>query len=97
MQIAHRWLLRSATALLAWVTCAALATFVAPVGRVAADDKVVMGGGAGIVVDEDTLCTLTAIGHDKTGALIGFTSARDPKATASSATWWPATMAWTTR
>ncbi|PQM49431.1 hypothetical protein C1Y40_00339 [Mycobacterium talmoniae] len=34
-----------------------------------------LGGGAGIVVDVDTLCTLTTIGHDNTGALIGFTSA----------------------
>lgn len=41
----------------------------------AATDKVPMGGGAGIVVDGDTFCTLTAIGTDKTGALIGFTSA----------------------
>jgi hypothetical protein len=44
-------------------------------GIAAADGKVPMGGGAGIVVDGDTFCTLTAIGNDKTGALIGFTSA----------------------
>ena len=37
--------------------------------------KVVLGGGAGIVVNGDTYCTLTSIGNDKTGALIGFTSA----------------------
>jgi len=48
---------------------------VAPAARVAADNKVVMGGGAGLVVDGDTMCTLTSIGHDNTGALIGFTSA----------------------
>ena len=41
----------------------------------AADDKTPLGGGAGIVIDKDTYCTLTAIGTDKTGALIGFTSA----------------------
>lgn len=41
----------------------------------AEDEKVPMGGGAGIVIDGDTYCTLTAIGNDKTGALIGFTSA----------------------
>lgn len=75
MQIAHRWLLRAATALLVWVTCAALATVFGPAARVVADDKVVLGGGAGLVVDQDTLCTLTSIGHDRTGALIGFTSA----------------------
>lgn len=37
--------------------------------------KVPMGGGVGIVINGDTYCTLTAIGTDKTGALIGFTSA----------------------
>ncbi|MCV7176592.1 S1 family peptidase [Mycolicibacterium sphagni] len=41
----------------------------------AADGKVPMGGGAGIVVNGDTYCTLTSIGTDNTGALIGFTSA----------------------
>ena len=40
-----------------------------------AADKVQLGGGAGIVIDTDTYCTLTTIGTDKTGALIGFTSA----------------------
>ncbi|HUM00379.1 MAG TPA: serine protease [Mycobacterium sp.] len=40
-----------------------------------AADKVVLGGGAGIVVDGVTLCTLTAIGTDKQGDLVGFTSA----------------------
>ena len=41
----------------------------------AAVEKVVIGGGAGIVVEGDTYCTLTAVGNDRTGALIGFTSA----------------------
>ncbi|MCV7259568.1 peptidase [Mycobacterium shimoidei] len=40
-----------------------------------ADDRVPIGGGAGIVIDGDTMCTLTSIGNDDTGALIGFTSA----------------------
>ena len=40
-----------------------------------AENKVLLGGGAGIVIDGDTYCTLTAIGNDRTGALIGFTSA----------------------
>lgn len=75
MQNAHRWSLRAKTALLTLAAATALATLAAPAGRVAADDKVVMGGGAGLVVDGDTMCTLTTIGHDKTGALIGFTSA----------------------
>ncbi|WP_186245102.1 S1 family peptidase [Mycobacterium simulans] len=46
-----------------------------PANTAAADDKVPLGGGAGIVVNGGTLCTLTAIGHDKFGDLIGFTSA----------------------
>jgi hypothetical protein len=78
VQIAHRWLLRAMATLLTWMAFAGLtilATLAAPAGPVTADSKVVMGGGAGIVVDGDTMCTLTTIGHDKTGALIGFTSA----------------------
>jgi hypothetical protein len=40
-----------------------------------ADQPVVLGGGSGIVVNGDALCTLTTIGHDNAGRLIGFTSA----------------------
>jgi hypothetical protein len=47
----------------------------APQAAAAPDTMVPIGGGAGIVIDGDTYCTLTAIGNDKTGALIGFTSA----------------------
>jgi hypothetical protein len=36
---------------------------------------VVLGGGSGIVVNDDDLCTLTTIGTDQHGDLIGFTSA----------------------
>lgn len=73
LQTAHRWALRAVTAL---VTLAAVAAPVGPTSpTVVADTKVPLGGGAGIVVDEDTLCTLTTIGHDNTGDLIGFTSA----------------------
>jgi hypothetical protein len=39
----------------------------------AADGTVVLGGGAGIVVN-GTNCTLTTIGHDGGGALVGFTA-----------------------
>lgn len=39
-----------------------------------ADGTVPLGGGAGIVVD-GSYCTLTAIGHDNTGELVGFTAA----------------------
>ncbi|MBI3212782.1 MAG: serine protease [Mycobacterium sp.] len=41
----------------------------------AAADPVTLGGGSGIVVDGDTYCTLTAIGNDSRGDLVGFTSA----------------------
>jgi hypothetical protein len=40
-----------------------------------ADDKVPLGGGAPIVINGDTMCTLTTIGTDAKGELIGFTSA----------------------
>lgn len=53
--------------LLAWVSL--------PGVTAVADDKVPLGGGAGIVVDGDTFCTLTTIGNDNTGQLVGFTSA----------------------
>jgi hypothetical protein len=46
-----------------------------PAFAAAAADKVAIGGGAGIVIGGDTFCTLTTIGHDKQGNLIGFTSA----------------------
>ena len=36
---------------------------------------VTLGGGSGLVVNGDTLCTLTAIGSDRSGNLTGFTSA----------------------
>lgn len=57
------------------VVLALAALLPTPASRAGADDKVPMGGGAGIVVNGDTYCTLTAIGNDNTGALIGFTSA----------------------
>ena len=41
----------------------------------AAADPVTLGGGSGIVIDGDAYCTLTAIGHDSRGDLVGFTSA----------------------
>jgi hypothetical protein len=46
-----------------------------PAHLAGADDRVPLGGGAGIVVNGDTMCTLTAIGTDAAGELIGFTSA----------------------
>ena len=52
----------------------ALAAMVTPMGGVAtADGAVPLGGGAGIIVN-GTSCTLTTIGHDNSGALVGFTA-----------------------
>jgi len=41
----------------------------------ASADPVTLGGGSGIVIDGDAYCTLTTIGHDSRGDLVGFTSA----------------------
>lgn len=50
-----------------------------------ADPPIVLGGGSGIVVNGESFCTLTAIGHDNAGRLVGFTSAHcgGPGATVS--------------
>lgn len=54
-----------------------LAATIAPIcplsGVAAAEDKIVLGGGAGIVVD-GSYCTLSTIGHDQTGELVGFSA-----------------------
>ena len=63
------WVRRTAGAMA--LTAAALL----PAPTAAAADPVPLGGGAGIVIDGDTYCTLTTIGNDRSGALIGFTSA----------------------
>ncbi len=53
-----------------------LVAWLGSLGRAAAADvRIPMGGGAGIVVNGDTMCTLTTIGSDTSGELIGFTSA----------------------
>ncbi|MDT7732037.1 MAG: hypothetical protein QOK45_2290, partial [Mycobacterium sp.] len=54
---------------------ATLATLLLPSTLANADGLVPLGGGSGIVIEGDTLCTLTAIGNDNSGNLIGFTSA----------------------
>jgi len=56
-------------------TIAALAALLLPSALANADGLVPLGGGSGIVIEGDTLCTLTAIGSDNSGNLIGFTSA----------------------
>lgn len=71
LQTRHRQLLR--IAVLVAVTALAMAGLRSmPAG---ADDKIPLGGGAGIVINGDTMCTLTTIGTDSKGELIGFTSA----------------------
>ena len=70
LRTGHRWLARFT------VVIAAMAALAAPISPVAhADEPVPVGGGSGLVVNGDTLCTLTAIGNDNRGNLIGFTSA----------------------
>ncbi|MDY6996767.1 MAG: serine protease [Actinomycetota bacterium] len=46
-----------------------------PAGAAVAQAQVPLGGGSGLVVNGETFCTLTAIGTDNQGRLIGFTSA----------------------
>jgi hypothetical protein len=67
LQTAHRCFVGAMVAMLLAV--------VLPADLAAADDRVPMGGGAGIVINGDTMCTLTTIGTDSAGQLIGFTSA----------------------
>jgi len=72
LQIGCRRLLGVAAALVATTGISVVGLHNALAG---ADDRVPMGGGAGIIVNGDTLCTLTTIGTDPKGELIGFTSA----------------------
>jgi hypothetical protein len=71
ISLSYRWHIAASAVLVMVVS--ALSTAVAPAAR--ADAPVPLGGGSGIVINGDTFCTLTAIGHDKFGSLIGFTSA----------------------
>ena len=68
----HRWRRIVAGPMVAFGVVALAA--VAPQATAAAD-PVTMGGGSGIVVNGDAYCTLTTIGNDGNGDLIGFTSA----------------------
>lgn len=64
MRIAYRWC----------VSVCVLLPLLAIVRAPAASAALPLGGGAGIIVD-GTYCTLTTIGHDKAGELVGFTAA----------------------
>ncbi len=68
MQTAHRYFVGATVTML-------LVLVGMPARAAAADVRVPMGGGAGIVINKDTMCTLTTIGSDTAGDLIGFTSA----------------------
>jgi hypothetical protein len=70
LRIEHRWIAR-----LPVVTAVIAATLALTMPSANAADPVPLGGGSGITVNGDTLCTLTAIGNDNRGNLIGFTSA----------------------
>lgn len=67
------WLtVRAVVATVVACAAAAIALGAAP-GH--AQAPVALGGGSGLVVNGETLCTLTAIGSDNQGNLVGFTSA----------------------
>ena len=70
-----RYLRTSVRGLTISATIAVLAALPLPSALANADGLVPLGGGSGLVVEGNTLCTLTAIGNDNRGNLIGFTSA----------------------
>jgi hypothetical protein len=70
LRTGHRWLLLLLAAI---VALPALLAQTAPIAY--ADEPVTLGGGSALVVNGETLCTLTSIGTDNRGNLIGFTSA----------------------
>lgn len=57
------------------VVAVAMALLAPTVTPARAADLVPLGGGSGIVINGEAFCTLTAIGNDSRGNLIGFTSA----------------------
>ena len=57
------------------VVAVAIALLAPTVTPARAADLVPLGGGSGIVINGEAFCTLTAIGNDSRGNLIGFTSA----------------------
>ncbi|WP_197378990.1 S1 family peptidase [Mycolicibacterium mengxianglii] len=58
-----------------YVAAAALLLLSVVTASPAAAAPVTLGGGSGIVIDGKSYCTLTAIGTDNRGDLVGFTSA----------------------
>ena len=66
MRTSGRWLTVLAAIVALWLTSVAAAQ---------AQGPATLGGGSGLVVNGETMCTLTAIGNDNRGNLVGFTSA----------------------
>ena len=56
------------------VACAATASLFGVGNAVAAPGPSVLGGGSGIIIDDTFECTLTTIGHDNAGRLVGITA-----------------------
>ncbi|MFD4366817.1 S1 family peptidase [Rhodococcus sp. NPDC058521] len=54
-------------------TAAIMCTFAVGTGS-AAPGPAVLGGGSGIIVNDELLCSITTIGHDNSGALVGLTA-----------------------
>ncbi|MFD4357953.1 serine protease [Nocardia sp. NPDC058518] len=57
-----------------WQVAAALLLMWATVGTAQAAAPVTLGGGSGIIFDDGSTCTLTTIGFDGSGQLVGFTA-----------------------
>jgi hypothetical protein len=73
VMLRHRW--PDAVMTVVVTVALSLASSVLTAPFAGALDPVALGGGSGIVIDGDTYCTLTAIGNDDKGNLVGFTSA----------------------
>ncbi|MFT3716756.1 MAG: S1 family peptidase [Gordonia sp. (in: high G+C Gram-positive bacteria)] len=52
-----------------------LAPFATNAGEADAAPKAKIGGGSGIIIDRKYACTMTTVGHDRSGSLIGLTAA----------------------
>ncbi|NLE81308.1 MAG: serine protease [Rhodococcus sp.] len=56
-------------------TAAMVSSFAVGTGvATAAPAPALLGGGSGIILDDELLCTITTIGHDNSGSLVGITA-----------------------
>ncbi|MEV6774120.1 hypothetical protein AB0N05_36345 [Nocardia sp. NPDC051030] len=68
MLVSHRWVGTAAMVI-------ALGAVAAPSAQAdPSDSQAALGGGSGIVLGRSTKCSLTTIGHDGAGRLVGFTA-----------------------